>query len=97
MNLERDELGRLRVRYELGSRAARIEDVGLRREHCCWASVVLRAERAGRLQLGQAEQLGRAGVGGKWMAVGPGSASGRVSAHSQFCYLKFLFLFQICL
>jgi hypothetical protein len=28
-NLERDELGRLRVRYELGSRAARIGDVGL--------------------------------------------------------------------
>jgi hypothetical protein len=45
---------------------------------------------------GQAGQLGRAG-GGKRMVVGPGSASGRVSAHSQFCYLKFLFFFQICL
>jgi hypothetical protein len=31
------------------------------------------------------------------LAVGSGSASGRVSANSQFCYLKFLFLFQICL
>jgi hypothetical protein len=59
---------------------------------------VLRVERVGRLWLGQAGQLGRAGVGGgKRMAVGPGSASGRVLAHSQFCYLKFLFLFQICL
>jgi hypothetical protein len=96
-NLERDELGQLRVRYELGSRAARIGDVGLRRERCCWASAVLRAERAGRLWLGQAGQLGRVGVAGKRMAVGPGSTSDRVSAHSQFCYLKFLFLFQICL
>jgi hypothetical protein len=73
MNLERDELGRLRVHYELGSRAARIRDVGLRRERCCWASVVLRVERAGRLRLGQAGQLGRAGVGGgERMAAGPG-------------------------
>jgi hypothetical protein len=31
------------------------------------------------------------------LAVGSGSASGRVSPHSQFCYLKFLFFFQICL
>jgi hypothetical protein len=36
-------------------------------------------------------------VGGKRMVVGPGSASGWVSAHSQFYYLKFLFFFQICL
>jgi hypothetical protein len=31
------------------------------------------------------------------LAVGSGSASGQVSAHSQFCYLKFFFFFQICL
>jgi hypothetical protein len=35
--------------------------------------------------------------GAKRMAVGLGSASSWVSAHGQFCYLKFLFLFQICL
>jgi hypothetical protein len=31
------------------------------------------------------------------MAVGPGSTFGRVSAHCEFCYLKFLFFFQIYL
>jgi hypothetical protein len=74
MNLERDELGRLRVRYELSSRAARIGDVGLRRERCCWASAVLRTERAGRLRLGQAGELGHASVGGEtdgcWAGLG---------------------------
>jgi hypothetical protein len=40
---------------------------------------------------------GCAGVRAKGVAARPGAASGRVSAHSQFCYLKFLFFFQICL
>jgi hypothetical protein len=38
-DLERDEFGRLRVRYELSSRAAWIGDAGLRCERCCWAEV----------------------------------------------------------
>jgi hypothetical protein len=65
----------------------------------CWAAPgpwLLRAWRGGcpgraaRLgwgqvaSLGQAGQLGRVGVGGKRLAVGSGSASGRVSAHNQF-------------
>jgi hypothetical protein len=55
---------------------------------------------AARLSLLQAASLGQAGLrrsegegGGCWA----GSASSRVSAHSQFCYLKFLFFFQIYL
>jgi hypothetical protein len=44
--------------------------------------------RAGWLQLGRAGLRRSEGEG---VAAGPGSASGRVSAHSQFCYLKFLF------
>jgi hypothetical protein len=53
--------------------------------------------------LGWAARLGWGQAGlrqseGKGVAAGPGSAFGPVSAHSQFCYLKFLFsyLFIIC-
>jgi hypothetical protein len=92
MNLERDELSRLRVHYELGSRAARIGDVGLRRERCCWAAVpacwasaVLRAaERKGR----SAGPIGPHSEAAAGRYVGCTQASGwageKVSAHYQF-------------
>jgi hypothetical protein len=56
--------------------------------------------RAAHFGWGRPLQLGRAGLRrgeGKGVLAGPGSAFSRVSAHSQFCYLKFLFFFHICL
>jgi hypothetical protein len=91
MNLERDELSRLRVRYELGSRAARIGDVGLRHERCywavvsaCWASAALRtAKRKGR----SAGPIGPRSEATAGRDVGCTQALGRagekVSAHCQ--------------
>jgi hypothetical protein len=95
----RDELGRLQVHYELGSRDARIGDVGLRREHCCWtvvpacwASAALRAAKgkgrsAGPIGPCSEATAGRyAGVGlGRWEGFGPLPNRN----------WKFLFYFQI--
>jgi hypothetical protein len=91
MNLERDELGRLRVLYELGSRAARIGDVGLRRERCCWAvvpacwaSAALRAaEGKGRSAgpIGPRSEAAAGRYAGCTQALG--WAGEKVSAHCQ--------------
>jgi hypothetical protein len=91
MNLERDELGRLRVRYELSSRAARIGDVGLRRERCCWAVVPsCKASAALRAAEGKGRSAGLIGPRSEATAgryAGCTQASGwageKVSAHCQ--------------
>jgi hypothetical protein len=91
MNLERDELGRLRVRYELGSRADRIRDIGLRRERCCsavvpacWASAALHAAEGKGRSAGPIGPRSEAAAG---RYAGCTQASGwageKVSAHYQ--------------